>query len=44
MIPCLISSDGERNNYQPMVAEGSDKERIERKIAESSAGVSGRGR
>lgn len=44
VIPCLISSDGERNNYQPMVAEGSDKERIERKIAESSAGVSGRGR
>lgn len=42
VIPCLISSDRERNNYQPMVAEGADKERIEGKIADSSAGVAAR--
>lgn len=42
IVPCLISSDRERNNYQPMVAEGADKERIEGKIADSSAGVAAR--
>lgn len=42
VIPCLISSDRERNNYQPMIAEGADKERIEGKIADSSAEVAAR--
>lgn len=39
VIPCLISSDSERNNYQPTIAEGADRERIEGKIADSSSGV-----
>ncbi|WP_180326524.1 CapA family protein [Raoultibacter phocaeensis] len=43
VIPCLISSDSERNNYQPAIAEGADKTRIEGKIAESSTGIAGRG-
>lgn len=42
IIPCLISSSSDRNNYQPTPAEGSDKERIERKIADSSADIAER--
>lgn len=42
VIPCLISSSDERNNYQPTPAEGSDKERIEKKIADSSANIASR--
>lgn len=43
IIPCLISSSSDYNDYRPMIAEGADKERIERKIADSSASVIGRG-
>lgn len=42
IVPCLISSSRDYNDYRPMVAEGADKERIESKIAKSSAGVAGR--
>ncbi|MEC4185242.1 CapA family protein [Adlercreutzia sp. R21] len=42
IIPCLISSSSDRNNYQPTLAEGSDKERIEQKIADSSANIAAR--
>lgn len=41
-IPCLISSNKEHNNYQPMVAEGADKERIEGKIEDSGAKIAAR--
>lgn len=42
IIPCLISSSSDHNNYQPIPAEGSDKERIEQKIADSSADIAAR--
>lgn len=42
IIPCLISSNSERNNYQPTIAEGADKERIEAKIADSNASIAAR--
>lgn len=42
IIPCLISSSSDHNNYQPTPAESSDKERIEQKIADSSADIAAR--
>lgn len=36
VIPCRISSSSERNNYQPTIAEGSEKERIANKIQKFS--------
>ena len=37
--PCSISSESSRNNYQPTPAEGSEKERIEKKIQQLSDAV-----
>lgn len=37
IIPCLCSSISSSNNYQPMVANGSDAERIIQKLEERSA-------
>ncbi|MBE5038916.1 CapA family protein [Ructibacterium gallinarum] len=34
--PCSISSESNRNNYQPTPAEGSEKERIQKKIQQLS--------
>ena len=42
VIPCSISSTSERNNYPPTPAEGSEKERIEAKVAESNAAIAER--
>ena len=37
IIPCSLSSESGYNNYQPMVLEGSEKERVLQKIEEFSA-------
>ena len=42
VIPCLISSSTDHNNYQPTPAEGAAKERIEQKIADSTANIASR--
>lgn len=39
IIPCSLSSESGYNNYQPMVLEGSEKERILQKIEEFSAAL-----
>ena len=39
IIPCFVSSENWYNNYQPTPAEGSEKTRIENKIAEFSEGL-----
>ena len=39
IIPCFISSENWYNNYQPIPAQGSEKERIEAKIKEFSEGI-----
>ena len=39
IIPCSLSSESGYNNYQPMVQEGSEKERILQKIEEFSAAL-----
>lgn len=36
VIPCLISSDREYNNYQPIPADGDEKARVQKKIADSN--------
>ena len=38
-IPCSLSSESGYNNYQPMVLEGSEKERVLQKIEEFSAAL-----
>lgn len=42
VVPCSVSSASDRNNYQPTPAEGSEKERIEAKVAESNAAIAER--
>lgn len=37
--PCSLSSESSYNNYQPMVLEGSEKERVLQKIEEFSAAL-----
>ena len=39
IIPCSLSSESSYNNYQPMVLEGSEKERVLQKIEEFSAAL-----
>ena len=39
IIPCSLSSESGYNNYQPMVLEGSEKERVLQKIEEFSAAL-----
>ena len=39
IIPCSLSSESGYNNYQPMVLEGSEKERVLQKIDEFSAAL-----
>lgn len=39
IIPCSLSSAADYNNYQPMILEGSEKERVLQKITEFSAGL-----
>lgn len=39
IIPCSLSSESGYNNYQPMVLEGSEKERVLQKIEEFSAAI-----
>ena len=39
IIPCSLSSESGYNNYQPMVLEGSEKERVLQKIEEVSAAL-----
>ena len=39
IIPCSLSSESGYNNYQPMVLEGSEKERVLQKIGEFSAAL-----
>ena len=39
IIPCSLSSESGYNNYQPMVMEGSEKERVLQKIEEFSAAL-----
>lgn len=41
VIPCLISSVKERNNFQPVLAKGKDAKRIANKIASRSSGYEG---
>ena len=40
IIPCSISSESGYNNYQPIPAEGDEKNRIQQRIDEYSAGLS----
>ena len=42
VIACSVSSDGDRNNYQPTPAEGSEKERILAKVQKSNAAIAER--
>ena len=35
-IACSVSSESDRNTYQPTLAEGDEKERIEKKIQDST--------
>ena len=39
IIPCSLSSESGYNNYQPMVLDGSEKERVLQKIEEFSAAL-----
>ena len=39
IIPCSLSSESSYNNYQPMVLEGSEKERVLQKIEEFSVAL-----
>lgn len=39
VIPCSISSTSSSNNYQPTPAEGSEAERINAKIQESTDAI-----
>lgn len=39
IIPCSLSSESGYNNYQPMVLEGSEKERVLQKIEDFSAAI-----
>lgn len=39
IVPCSISSVSSRNNYQPTIAEGSERDRIANKIRKFSAGL-----
>ena len=39
IIPCSLSSESGYNNYQPMVLEGSEKERVLQKIEDFSTAV-----
>ena len=39
IIPCSLSSESGYNNYQPMVLEGSEKERVLQKIEDFSAAL-----
>ncbi len=42
VIACLLSSTSSTNNYQPTLAEGTDKERIEEKLEESNEAIAER--
>lgn len=39
IIPCSLSSESGYNNYQPMVLEGSEKERVLQKIEDFSTAI-----
>lgn len=39
VIPCSLSSSTDYNNYQPTLLEGTEKERVQNKIDERSAGL-----
>ena len=41
VIPCSISSQTDRNNYQPIPLEGSEFERVKQKIIDLSSAFSG---
>jgi len=41
VVPCSISSDKTRNNYQPMALTGKEFDRVKEKIIDLSSGLSG---